>query len=678
MAVEYQDIVTLGSKELRQPTNVLEISWKNILTSGEWFRLDQGELDSGAILTKDNYLETETIIEIITDVNAKVYVDESEYVLMLEGFSELIGDNYQYSISDFDCELDNTENRFTPKENKNKLPNPSFEFKKNNWNEEITGNADISVSELQSRTPLRSLFIENPNADTAYVFSDAIPLNEDDLTGEIKPINGDQNWSNSFYINGSGQASIALYAFSLSNSGVNNISTGYLSASNYQTAMVSGEWSRYETNLIVPSGAYYVRSVISLSGQTLYADDGQVEYETNATNYDADFIGDCILPKRPVKLSVGFSNSNISKFAGMIEKIDPKLEEDSVHIYSYDWATLLKDYKIEKIYYENLRTDEIIQRLASLAGVDSSKIDLETGYLTIEFAWLPEGSIWYYMAQIAEAEGGMVFSDSGGVLHFWNRLHFKENDESQYTFTFDTNIISLDYEISKVKVKNRIEVKASPKKLLSSKIIYSVQDVPILNVGATDEIWCQFFYGLEDSVPALNVQVPVIGTDIIGNSQEDGGGTNLSAYLSISSYSIFRESIKLNIKNNHPTDTVYLTTVNITGDPIVTKSRIESIKEDQTSQSIYGVQTLAIENDYLDDADYAETLATQRLKELKDSLDFIRIEAIGVPFLRVGDKVTVQRSFDGTQEDFYIVSNRWRQDDDFIQTLELQKRVIIN
>jgi len=116
--------------------------------------------------------------------------------------------------------------------------------------------------------------------------------------------------------------------------------------------------------------------------------------------------------------------------------------------------------------------------------------------------------------------------------------------------------------------------------------------------------------------------------------QEDGGGADMSAYLSISSYSIFRESIKINIANSHPTDTIYVTTINITGDPIVIKSRIEATKEDQASKSIYGVQVLSIENDLLDDSDYAETLATQRLAELKDPLDFIKNRSSWCPIFR--------------------------------------------
>lgn len=656
----------------RNPTAKLEVSWGNVLVSGEWFRLDQSELDSGSILSQENYLEDEAITEIITDADAKVYVDESEHIIMLEGYSELIGDNLQYAISDFDCDLDNTNNRFTPRENKNKLVNQSFEYNKNNWHENFEGDSFSEIDATVARTDIRSLRIDNQSTDIAYIFSDRITLNDDD------PINFSEDWVFSQYLRGEGTAYLQLHAFSLVNSGVQNISTGLLQSSTVACPLVSGEWTRFETSLQVASGGYYLRGLISLSGSFLYADDGQIEESLTATVYDPSFIGDLILPKRPIKLQAGFSNVNVKKFSGLIERLTPKLKEDTIHIYAYDWATSLKDYKIEETYYENLRTDEIIQQLASTAGVDSSKISLEQGLLTIEFAWLPEGSIWYYMTQVAETEGGMVFFDEEGVLTFWNRTHFSVDDPVVHNFTFAENIMNFDYEVSKDRVKNRIEVKANPKKKLENKTIYSVQDIQSIAPGETQEIWCQFFYGREDSVSALNVEVPTIGTDILGNAQQDGGGADLSAYLAISSYSIFRESIKLNILNSHPSTTIYLTKVNITGDPIVIKSRIESIKENATSRSLYGTQILAIENDLLDDSDYAETLATQRLTELKDPQDFVRIEAIGVPYLKVGDKVNVERSFDGVKEDFYVVANRWQQHGDFVQNLELQKKVIYN
>jgi hypothetical protein len=44
----------------------------------------------------------------------------------------------------------------------------------------------------------------------------------------------------------------------------------------------------------------------------------------------------------------------------------------------------------------------------------------------------------------------------------------------------------------------------------------------------------------------------------------------------------------------------------------------------------------------------------------------------------VGDRVNVQRSFGGEREDFHVISNRWRMEDDFTQTLELEKKSTIS
>lgn len=651
----------------RNPTASLEVSWYDTLVSGEWFRLDQSLMDSNSLLTSESYLSGETIIEIITDSDAKIYDDESEYVMMLEGYSELSGDSLHYATSDLDFKLDNTGNRFTPRDNKNLLANPGFEDNKTSWNESMGTNAKGYIDEYNVITGIRSYQIYNPNKTTAYTFSDRM---------EIEHIENTYVYSQ--YATGSGVATLHLMSFDISNSGVNNITTGLIGINKYRIDLVSGSWNRYSVKLEnVPSGAHFLRAMFSSSGEWLRVDNGQVEKASTATEFVSDFIGDELLPKKSVKVSVGFNDDNIDKFSGLIQKITPEISEDTVSIYCYDWVDFLKDKKITSTYYENLRTDQIIANLAGLAGIDLSKMNLEVGLLTISFAWFQEGSIWTYINQISEAEGGIVFFDEEGVLTFYNRDHFNTYPNPVYGFSFDQNIIDFNFEISKDKVKNRIEINAYPKKKLTSKVIYSLDDPISIESKATVEVWGQFNYGTETTVPALNVLVPTLGTDINANSKEDGTGTNMISSISISSYSIFQESIKVNLYNNAAT-TAYITKFNVTGDPIVTKTRIEVVAEDRNSQSLYDTQTLTIENNLMDDEDYANELAAKKLEEMKDPLDYATIECIGAPFLRVGDIISVQTGLDGTFKNFQIVTNRWQFDGDFMQTLEVQKKVGIS
>ena len=658
----------------RNPTAKVFISWDTVLLSGEWFRLDQSQIDTGAILSQAEYEDGATIIEGLSSVDSRVYADETEFLLGLEGYAELLGDSYQYSISDMDIELDNTNNRYTPRDNKNRLSNPGFEFSKDDWNEVITGAVTIEIDEDIPKSKIRDLQINNPSDDPSYVFSDVIAIYDTDGY-TITPLESAEDWNLSFYVTGSGVVNLNLLAFSLTASGAVDISTGYLGGAAVQE-LVSGSWARPNVTMNVPVGTSYLRAVLSTSGTLAKFDDGQTEQSITPTDYNGNFVGDLILPKRAIRSEVGFNNYNIPKFVGLTNKFIPSVSKDTIQVFAYDMADRLKDIIVEDKYYENKRTDELIIELASIAGIGVEQLVLETGTNTIEFAYFQEASVWTYMNQIAESEGGRIFFDETGKLIFWNRNHYRNNLDVRYTFSFSESITDLTYEISKQKVKNRIYVKAYPKKKLTDVRIYNDTTVPAVSAGDTQEFFCQYNYLQEKSVPALNVQVPIIGTDIIANTQEDGGGSNISSDISISSYFIFRESMRINL-NNANAALAYLTSFKIYGDPIVIARRIEILDEDTESQSIYDTQELQIENNYITTDAFATTLSTQKLAELKDSRDFIRIDVVGVPYLQLGDIVSVQRSFDGEYENFHIIKNSWSFRDDFMQTLELEKKVII-
>ena len=214
----------------RNPTAKVFISWDTVLLSGEWFRLDQSQMDTGAILSQSEYEDGETIIEGLSSVDSRIYADETEYLMGLEGYAELLGDSYQYSISDMDIELDNTDNRYTPRDNKNRLSNPGFEFSKNDWNEVVTGAVTVEIDESNPRGDIRDLQINNPSDDPSYVFSDPVAIYDTDGYN-ITPIESSEDWVLSFYVLGSGVVNLNLLAYDLSASGVADISTGYLRGS---------------------------------------------------------------------------------------------------------------------------------------------------------------------------------------------------------------------------------------------------------------------------------------------------------------------------------------------------------------------------------------------------------------------------------------------------------------
>jgi hypothetical protein len=435
-------------------------------------------------------------------------------------------------------------------------------------------------------------------------------------------------------------------------------------------------WTRVQVRLLVPSGLYYLRAILAASGVMAKFDDGQLEKAYDATEIDTDFIGDKLLPERLIQAQIGFNGSKVKKFTGFIDSIDPDIKNDTIKIHAYDMSEKLKNTKVSSELMMDMRADELIGALANYCGIDETKRSLEVGSHVVSYAWFNDASAWTYMNQIAEAEGGRVFFSEDGILTFWNRDHVAYQDTTPvYYFTIDKNIMNINYDISKSNIKNRISVKAYPKKLLDNTIIYDEEELATeILAGETKEFWCQFSHGNESSVPALNVLPPVIGVDIMANSESDGSGYNMSSYIEITSDSIFAESYKMNIKNNYSAP-VYITQIVIEGQPIVIAKEIEVIEEDTDSQALYGVQELAIENNFIDEESFARSLAEIKLLVKKDARNFIEIEVIGAPHLQIGDVVSAEGGFDKIAYNYTIVKNQEQLDGDYIQTLTLERKL---
>jgi hypothetical protein len=148
----------------------------------------------------------------------------------------------------------------------------------------------------------------------------------------------------------------------------------------------------------------------------------------------------------------------------------------------------------------------------------------------------------------------------------------------------------------------------------------------------------------------------------------------MSSYIEITSDSIFAESYKMNIKNNYSAP-VYITQIVIEGQPIVIAKEIEVIKEDTDSQALYEVQELPIENNFIDEESFANSLAEIKLLTKKDARNFIEIEAIGAPHLQIGDVVSVESGFNKITYNYKIIKNQEQLDGDYIQTLTLERKL---
>ncbi len=303
----------------------------------------------------------------------------------------------------------------------------------------------------------------------------------------------------------------------------------------------------------------------------------------------------------------------------------------------------LSEMKVASVMYTDKRADELLELLAWAAGLTISEYTFEQGTLTIPYAWFNEDeSIWYYMKKVAEAEGGRVFFDRQGKLRFWNKNHYINNQTTKYNYSFDSNISDINFEVSSEKIINHVIVKAKPREELSNRIVWALSGYETIAPSSSIE------YEIVVDDPCTVLNEPTANDDFLANTESNGSGDDRTSFVTITNFDAKAKKATMTINNTHVSDTIYLTIFQVKGQPAVVKHEIEVDVKDTDSVAKYKNRELTIENDYIQDVDYAEALAKRRIIELRDPLSFIELEVIGNPEIEVGDVCTVQDSYDGT------------------------------
>jgi len=774
-------------KLTREVQPVFLVAWDKQLTttagSGmRWFRLDESTLDGPDILVNKVYLEDDAIIDVISGWDNYQYSDESRYVISAEGFAEMRGDRNQAILAEADVVLSNSPNaeepidafnraygRYTIRENKNKLQNPSFEFVNiPNWTINDYGQGTYSLGNtvlsglysLRLYIPSRDAYSVNGAGTSAYNgiyiqegIHNSKPYYELDSTHQIFYDDSDypppgplQGWTIGeipsdvayvgsplltpdlvTYTQGGGDLPVPTVSaiaggvqrgdgyFTIKSDPMSVSSGLWYTASIYgygpigstfNMALVasgtygtissgltvdnqlSNIWQRYELSYQMPTSSEtaYINITTSVihDSDEIYLDCGQFEKGYPSTGYDGGFVGDKVLPKRPVKILANIDDTDTSLFAGVTETLEPNFSNDTVHVYLHDMGAELEAKEVTTSMYRDIKTSDAIKILISEAELSSGTYIIEDGEKTIDFVWLQEGSPWYYMSNVAEAEGGRIFFDNEGVLQFWNHTRASQGGVASGVNFFDfSDIADLNWRIDKDNIRNHIIVKSSPRKVLDHQLIYTHGYAEKIEAGKTLEVWCRITDPdrNNEGLPCMGIKEPVTGISNDSYYQirpnSDGTGTNRDSYVVVNSFDAFADSAKIVFKNNYAS-TLYITTLKLYAAPAKVTQDILVEAEDEDSIGIYGRSTLQIENDFLNSVDDCQNLANEKLVALVDPKTSLRLTAVGSPSVRVGDIITVQDArateiSSGTTQDLVVKSIRWSIRDEFIQDIQLEK-----
>lgn len=345
-------------------------------------------------------------------------------------------------------------------------------------------------------------------------------------------------------------------------------------------------------------------------------------------------ISDYILPKRPIRLFAGFSGNNLQQFVGLTEKM-PKIDfvDKTAEFNARDFLSLVFDAELgSDVILENQRTDQILDYIFQLAGLLPAQYVLDQANNTIPFVYYESSDVIGDICRtLVEAELGRLFMDELGVIRFYTSDRLTNTP----VYTLDNNNVVNIVNSEDDKIINSVTITSSVREVQAMQNVYTLstsQDNPILvKAGETAE----YFFNFDDPVTTLD---PI--TDYTFNAKNDGSGTDVTSYVSITAVYLFAKAVKLTFSNAGPYN-AYLTTLLIDGTPAQIVRNIKYTATDPVSIGKYGVIKHDIDNDFIQTNDNAESVAETIVNYYSEYGSIIECNIKGNPALQIGDCIAV-------------------------------------
>lgn len=405
--------------------------------------------------------------------------------------------------------------------------------------------------------------------------------------------------------------------------------------------------------------------------------------DVKLNNYDAYFtprgtspIEEYILPKRPVRLSAGVRPIDVlPQLVGLTQgmpEIDNGSRSASFHI--LDFLSEMYGMSLtDTIAMQDVRTDEVLSELFQMFGLSPSQYNLAKGRNTIPFLYFEKGiQAGTVMRRLMQAEMGALWLDEQGVIHFDERLQQPQAS----VFTFDeSNIISID-STGDDEIINDIKITSDVREVQDFQPIFTnAQDdaanlsidpdtSPIVPAGGTA------FYpyaSLED--PAISAVVPTIGRkdNTSWFTAHDVNGTEVVSGVTITLSDLLATSYTMMFNNTNPFP-VYITQVEVWGEPAKVVDSIRYRAYDEDSVEKYGNQVLEINNDFFGSLSNCDSFAEYTLDAYKEFAGVIEMKVKGLLNLQLGDIVDVD--YEAFTDTYKVISitNRMA-DNNFEQTI---------
>lgn len=385
-----------------------------------------------------------------------------------------------------------------------------------------------------------------------------------------------------------------------------------------------------------------------------------------------------VLPRRPFIINAGFNYGGIDQTLPQLTGVTTKqLEIDKragrARLQGADYIDFFQNrYLDQTTIFTGQRTDEVIESLLSQLGMSTAQYDLDTGISIIPFGMFPKGSRYSdVINDLVEAENGQFYQDEEGKFKFDNRQHWDSSPYNEVQKVVLTGQVINAQMPNTDHIINVVEVKSDLREKQPEQTVFRLPALTSLYIPANSNV--ESFFEFED--PVLELTDPTSdGTTAFykANTSEDGTGTNVTSSISIENVGTFANAVKYRFRNNSSSN-AYVTQFVLSGRVGKKTGELYHRAERQASVTAYEERPFVIDNDFIQDINWAESYAQMILNDFAYPENLQKITVRAMPSLQLGDLV----SWQGNYWRIYNIRSQLDPSVGFTQELTLLQRDII-
>lgn len=376
---------------------------------------------------------------------------------------------------------------------------------------------------------------------------------------------------------------------------------------------------------------------------------------------------------RPTIINAGFNVDGVDQvlpqMVGLNEKpMRVNMRSKAAQLAGYDFVSFLRNsYLDHQIMATAQRSDQIISSVLTDLGFATAQYDLDYGINPIPFTMFDVGTRFSdVIDKLVEAENGRFYQDETGVLKFENRQHWDSspyNSVSRVIYTaqvLDAESPSDDHIINVVEVKSKSKVKQP------QQVVASFTTATPIAAGAQVSLFVEY------DNPVLGVVTPSNGGSAsyyVANDNQDGSGLDRTSSISLKSITNFAKASKLVFENTSASP-VFITNIVISGRPVKDVADIYVRAQDDSSVTAYQERPYVIENEFIQNSDWAASYAQMVLNDFAEPENLQKIKIRAMPDLQLGDLV----SWQGRYWRVFDIKTTITPSDGFIQELTMLQR----